>query len=59
MKIKSLRMSRNLTQKELAERAHVKRSTVAMWETGKSKPRADVLVLLSKIFECSVDELIG
>jgi len=58
MKIKDWRMSKKLTQKELAALVNVKRSTVAMWETGKSKPRADALLLLAKIFKCSVDDLL-
>lgn len=59
MKIKDLRVSRNLTQEELAKLAKVKRSTVAMWETDKSKPRADVLLKLSKILQCSIDDLVS
>lgn len=59
MKIKDLRVARNLTQEELAKLAKVKRSTVAMWETGKSKPRADVLLKLSKILQCSIDDLVS
>lgn len=59
MKIKDLRVSRNLTQEELAKLAKVKRSTVAMWEIGKSKPRADMLLKLSKILQCSIDDLVS
>ena len=29
-----------------------------MWETGESLPRAEVLLKLSKIFGCSIDEIL-
>ena len=47
-----------MTQKELADRLGVSRSTLAMWETGKSYPRVEVLIKLSEIFGCTIDELI-
>ncbi|MDD4124688.1 MAG: helix-turn-helix transcriptional regulator [Eubacteriales bacterium] len=59
MKIKSLRESKNLTQQQLADLVSVQRSTVSMWETGESFPRAEVLRRLAKILGCSVDELLG
>lgn len=59
MNIKSIRESSNLTQEELACKIGIKRSTVAMWESGQSKPRADVLIKLSRILGCTIDELLG
>lgn len=52
------RKSRHLTQEELAARLSVERSTVAKWETGRSKPRADTLIKMSKILNCSIDCLL-
>ena len=34
-------------------------SYVSDWKTGKSKPKADELIMLSEKFDCSVDELLG
>lgn len=58
MDIKSKRLLRNLTQDELGEQLGVSRTTVAMWETGKTRPRADTLLALSALFNCSIDELL-
>lgn len=46
------------TQKDIARKIKVAKSTVAMWETGKAKPRADMLIKLASILNCTVDELL-
>ena len=56
--IKKKREERGVTQNELAERLNISRTTVAMWETGNSMPRAETLMQLAKIFNCTVDELL-
>lgn len=58
MSIKSKRLSMGLTQEELAQKMGVQRTAVAMWETGKAYPRADVLIKLAKLFGCTVDGLL-
>ena len=55
---KKIREKRGLTQKQLSEILMVNQSTVAMWETGKSVPRASNLLKLSNTLNCSVDELL-
>ena len=55
--IQKLRVKNNLSQEELAKLLSVDRSTVAKWETGGVLPRADKLPYLSKILNCSIDEL--
>ena len=57
-KIKELRGLNNMTQEDLALKLGVARTAVSMWETGESKPRLETLIQLSKIFNCSVDELL-
>ncbi len=57
-RIKKIREKRGLTQKQLSEMIMVNQSTVAMWETGKSVPRASNLLKLSSTLNCSVDELL-
>ena len=59
MNIKELRVSKNLTQEELAQELSVERSTVAMWEAGKALPRTDKLPELARILGCTIDELYG
>ncbi len=41
--LKSVRLSRNLTQKELAKLAHVGENTIALTEKGKTNPSVEVL----------------
>ncbi len=56
-RIGTLRKAAKLTQKEFAERLNTTRSTVAMWETGKSQPRADKLAEIAKLLGCTIDQL--
>lgn len=55
--IKKLRESKGMTQKALAHRLGVERSTVAKWETGEATPRSDKLLEIAKIFGCTIDDL--
>ena len=58
MKLEKLRTSKNITQDVIASRLGICRSTVAMWETGKSMPRAEMLPKLAECLGCTVDELL-
>lgn len=57
MTIATKRVQIKISQDELAKLLGVTRSTVAMWETGKSFPRADMLPQLAKILGCTIDDL--
>ena len=50
--------NRILTQREVAEKLGVQMSAVSKWEMGLSKPRAELLPALAKIYKCSVDDLL-
>ncbi len=56
--IRKYRTSLKLSQEELAEKVYVSRQTVSNWETGKSYPDIHSLLLLSSLFEISLDQLI-
>ena len=58
MKIKELRESHQMTQSLLAKELGVCRSTLAMWETGKAYPSIKILLKLSELFSCTLDELV-
>lgn len=47
-----------LSQEELANRVYVSRQTILNWENDKSYPDVNSLVLLSEIFQISLDKLI-
>ena len=56
--IKKYRRSLNLSQEELAEKVYVTRQTISNWENGKSYPDIHSLLLLSSLFNVSLDQLI-
>ncbi|GAP00033.1 helix-turn-helix domain-containing protein [Fructobacillus ficulneus] len=56
--IKKLRITKKLTQQELAEQLHVSRQTVSTWETGKNYPNLDTLRELSQLFDVSFEKLV-
>lgn len=56
--LKMLRLKRGLTQQELADILHVNRTTVTLWENGTNNPRINMLVKLSKVLRCKVDDLL-
>ena len=56
--IKHYRNEKGLSQEELAERVYVSRQTISNWENNKSYPDINSIVLLSEIFEISIDNLI-
>ena len=56
--IKMHRQEARLSQEELANRVYVSRQTISNWENDKSYPDVNSLVLLSEIFQISLDKLI-
>lgn len=56
--IKKYRTTMNLSQEELAEKVYVTRQTISNWENSKSYPDIHSLLLLSSLFNISLDQLI-
>jgi len=56
--IKKYRSENSLSQEQLAERVFVSRQTISNWENDKSYPDVNSLVLLSEVFNTSIDNLI-
>ena len=54
-----LRNRAGLSQDELAEKVYVTRQAVSRWENGETLPNIETLKLLSKIFEVSINTLLG
>ena len=57
--IRELRISKNMTQKNLADELGVSYQAVSNWERGNSMPDISKLEDLSRIFSCTIDELLG
>ena len=56
--LKKYREIDSISQEELAEKIFVSRQTISNWENNKSYPDVNSLVLLSKTFDTSIDNLI-
>ena len=57
--ILELRTKTGLSQEELAEKVFVTRQAVSRWETGETVPNTETLKLLSKLFDVSINTLLG
>lgn len=58
MGLVSARKKAGLSQSEVAKALGITNSAVCQWETGKTAPRAFLLVKLATIYDCTVDELL-
>ena len=56
--IRQLRQQCGLTQEELAKTLYVSRQTISSWESNRSTPDAQSLVMMSALFGVSVDSLV-
>ena len=54
-----LRTKNGLSQDELAEKVFVTRQAVSRWETDETVPNTETLKLLSKLFDVSINTLLG
>ncbi|MDE6870006.1 MAG: helix-turn-helix domain-containing protein [Clostridia bacterium] len=54
-----LRKSKNLTQDELGEQIGVTNKTVSRWENGNYLPPVEMLQMLSKLYDVSINELLS
>ena len=57
--ILELRTKSGLSQEELAEKLYVTRQAVSRWENGETVPNTETLKLLSKLFDVSINTLLG
>ena len=58
-KLKALRSKYGYSQKQVADKVGVSPSVVSAYETGERTPSTEVLFMLSNIYNCSVDYLLG
>ena len=56
---KELRLSKNLTQSQLANRMWVKKSIISAYETDARPPSLDMLIKYAREFNVSTDYLLG
>ena len=56
--IKNIRKKENLTQEQFAIKLNVSRQAVSNWENNKNLPDIGMLILMSDVFQISLDQLI-
>lgn len=56
--IRERRARLGLSQDELAQRLYVSRVTISHWETGKTLPDVQSMLLLANLFDTTIDELV-
>ena len=56
--IAKIRKEQGMTQETFAKKFDVTRQTVSNWENEKSYPDVNSLILLSEVFQTSIDKLI-
>jgi len=57
--ILELRTKKGMSQEDLAEKVFVTRQAVSRWEIGETTPNTETLKLLSKLFDVSINTLLG
>ncbi len=58
-RLKELRISKNLSQMQLANKTGISQSAIAKWELGKTEPTATAIITLAKFFNETTDYLLG
>lgn len=57
-KLQILRKKKGLSQEKLAELLFVSRQAVSKWESGQTYPEIEKLIVLSDLFEITLDDLL-
>lgn len=58
IKLAKLCQAHSYSQDDLSHKAHVSQQTISNWETGKTYPDITSLVLISNIYDLSLDDLV-
>ena len=53
-----VRKKNNISQKDLAKKIGVTQQAISSYEKGIRQPPIDVLIKMSEIFNCTIDELV-
>lgn len=59
IKLKEYRTKSKITQKDIARMLNIPQTTYSSYETGKVEPDIKTLIALAKLFNISIDALLG
>jgi transcriptional regulator with XRE-family HTH domain len=57
--IKNIRLDHHLSQEQMANQLHVTRQTISNWENDRNLPDSEMLALISKTYNISIDSLVS
>ena len=57
--LRNLRKIKKLSQEELSEKVGVSRQSVSKWESGAAYPEMNNILILCKIFNCKINDLLS
>lgn len=55
--LSAARINAKLTQKQVARRMDVDKSTISKWENGKTAPKANQFSALCSLYGCTMDDV--
>lgn len=58
-RLKQFRLENEMTQEELAKKLFVSRQAVSKYETGRGYPNLEIMQLISKLLNISLEELLS
>lgn len=58
MRLKEIRIEKNVSQYDLADACGVSQSSIVGYENGRCTPNPETLVKMAKKLNCTVDELL-
>ena len=58
-RLKELRISKNLSQEQLAKETGISSTAICYYETGQRVPNAQVIITIAKYFNVTSDYLLG
>ncbi len=59
LRLKELRIERELTQTKLAQDLNISRHSITNWEMGRAFPDINMLMKLATYFDVTIDYLVG
>ncbi|MEH7239922.1 XRE family transcriptional regulator [Bacillus thuringiensis] len=58
-RLKALRLEKGMTQQQLADFLDIEKSNISRFESGKQSPSSDNRIKMAKLFNVSVDYMLG
>ena len=58
-RFKKIRLENKLTQEQVAKALGIDQTNISCWENDKTRPEYENLIKLSKLYDVTLDELLG